>query len=87
MSHLPYETFRETLAIRYPNCGHALWEPSPGGLYEVVEVGDVGFIHEGCFHRLFNVCSLEIIHPIKTSVFRNPTNNCASMYQIIFTRV
>ncbi|KAI9450590.1 hypothetical protein F5148DRAFT_585705 [Russula earlei] len=55
MSHLPYDTFRETLAIRYPNCGHALWEPSSGGLYDSVEVGDVGFIREGCFHRLFNV--------------------------------
>jgi hypothetical protein len=55
MSHLPYDTFRETLAIKYPNCGYALWEPSPGGLYDAVEVGDVGFIREGCFHRLFNV--------------------------------
>lgn len=55
MSHLPYDTFRETLATKYPNCGHALWEPSSGGLYDTVEVGDVGFIREGCFHRLFNV--------------------------------
>ncbi|KAI0295806.1 hypothetical protein BC826DRAFT_1007718 [Russula brevipes] len=55
MSHLPYDTFRETLAAKYPNCGYALWEPSPGGLYDAVEVGDVGFIREGCFHRLFNV--------------------------------
>jgi len=54
MSHLPCDTFREMLAIRYPNCGHALWEPSPGGLYRSVEVGDVGFIRDGCFHRLFN---------------------------------
>jgi hypothetical protein len=54
MSHFPYDTFRETLAIKYPNCGHALWEPSRGGLYDAVEVGDVGFIREGCFHRLFN---------------------------------
>jgi hypothetical protein len=55
MSQLPCDIFRETLAIKYPNCGHALWEPSPGGLYDAVEVGDVGFIREGCFHRLFNV--------------------------------
>ena len=43
------------LATKYPDCGHALWEPSPGGLYDAVEVGDVGFIRNGCFHRLFNV--------------------------------
>jgi len=55
MAHLPYDTFRVALAWKYPNCGHALWEPSPGGLYDSVEVGDVGFIRKGCFHRLFNV--------------------------------
>jgi hypothetical protein len=55
MSHLPYDTFREMLATKYPNYGHALWEPSPGGLYDSVTVGDVGFIRQGCFHRLFNV--------------------------------
>ncbi len=46
--------FREELAIRYPNHGHALWEPDPGGLYDAVEVGDVGFIRRGYFFRLFN---------------------------------
>jgi hypothetical protein len=55
MSHLPYDTFREMLAAKYPNYGHALWEPSPGGLYDSVTVGDVGFIRQGCFLRLFNV--------------------------------
>jgi hypothetical protein len=55
MAHPPYHTFREALAIKYPDCGHALWGPSPGGLYDAVEVGDVGFIRKGCFHRLFNV--------------------------------
>jgi len=47
-------TFREELAIKYPMLGHALWEPDPGGLYDAVQVGDVGLIHGGCFHRLFN---------------------------------
>ena len=46
--------YREEIAIRYPDNGHALWEPNPGGLYEAVEVGDVGFIHRGYFYRLFN---------------------------------
>jgi len=50
--------FREELAIRYPDHGHALWEPDPGGLYEAIEVGDVGFIRRGYFYRLFNALRL-----------------------------
>ncbi|KAF8262515.1 hypothetical protein EI94DRAFT_1704701 [Lactarius quietus] len=50
-----YDIFREQLAIRFPRYGHALWEPSPGGLYHVVGVGDVGHISEGRFHRLFSI--------------------------------
>ena len=46
--------FREELFIRYPDHGHALWEPDPQDLYEAVAVGDVGFIRRGYFHRLFN---------------------------------
>ncbi|KAH8981177.1 hypothetical protein EDB92DRAFT_210315 [Lactarius akahatsu] len=51
MAH--YDIFRDQLGIKYPAFGHALWEPSPGR-YSPVEVGDVGFIREGKFHRLFN---------------------------------
>ena len=60
MSH--YDTFRGQLAIKYPSYGHALWEPSPSGLYSPVEVGDVGFIREGRFYRLFNAL-LSADHP------------------------
>ena len=52
MAH--YDIFRHNLAIKYPAYGHALWEPSTGGRYPAVSVGDVGFIREGQFHRLFN---------------------------------
>ena len=55
-------TFREQLTIKYPTRGHALWEPDPGGLYSAVDVGDVGFIREGIFCRLFNAL-LPIGHP------------------------
>ncbi|KAH9163724.1 hypothetical protein EDB89DRAFT_1859852 [Lactarius sanguifluus] len=48
-----YDTFREELAKAYPAFGHALWEPNPGE-YPPVEVGDVGFVRQGKFHRLFN---------------------------------
>ncbi len=53
MAH--YDIFRDQLAIRFPALGHALWDPSPGDLYQVVGVGDVGYISEGRFHRLFNI--------------------------------
>jgi hypothetical protein len=49
-----YEIFREQLAIRYPLYGCALWEPRPTNPNRPVQVGDVGFIREGRFYRLFN---------------------------------
>ncbi|KAI0299166.1 hypothetical protein BC826DRAFT_62160 [Russula brevipes] len=60
MAH--YDTFREQLAINYPASGHALWEPSPRSGKDRVEVGDVGFIREGKFYRLFNAL-LSADHP------------------------
>ncbi len=52
MAH--YDTFRVQLAIAHPALGHALWEPEPGEHFPPVAVGDVGFIRQGKFHRLFN---------------------------------
>ena len=49
-----YEIFREQLAIRHPWDGHALWEPRPRNPNRSVQIGDVGFILEGRFHRLFS---------------------------------
>jgi hypothetical protein len=57
-----YDIFRDELGVKHPAYGHALWEPGPGGLYDSVEVGDVGFIRGGKFHRLFNVL-LPADHP------------------------
>ena len=51
MAH--YDTYRDQLAIAHPAFGHALWEPDPGE-FPPVEVGDVGFIRDGKFQRLFN---------------------------------
>ncbi len=59
MAH--YDIFREQLAVTYPAFGHALWEPSPGQ-HGPVQVGDVGYISEGKFHRLFNAL-LSADHP------------------------
>ena len=52
---MDYDIYREELAIKHPAYGHALWEPNPGGRYTSVEIGDVGFIRQGSFHRLFNI--------------------------------
>lgn len=52
------KTFREELAIQYPDLGRPLWQPDPGGVYSAVQVGDVGFIRRGYFNRLFNALSL-----------------------------
>ena len=51
------DTFREELAIPYPDHGHALWEPDPGGLCDSVAVGHVGIIRDRCFYPLFNALS------------------------------
>jgi len=59
MAH--YNTFRDQLAIAHPAFGYALWEPDPGDSLPV-EVGDVGFIREGKFHRIFNAL-LPANHP------------------------
>ena len=50
-----YDIFREEIATKHSTYGHALWEPNPGGHNTAVEIGDVGFIREGRFHRLFNI--------------------------------
>jgi hypothetical protein len=53
MTYLPYDVYREQLTSLYH--GHALWEPDPTNLYDKVSIGDVGYIKEGCFYRMFNV--------------------------------
>ena len=60
MAH--YDIFRHHLSIAAPSYGHALWDPNPGNLYPAVEVGDVGYIRQGKFRRLFNVL-LSASHP------------------------
>ena len=52
MAH--YNTFRDQIAIAHPAYGYALWESDPGEQYPPVAVGDVGYIREGKFRRLFN---------------------------------
>ncbi|KAI0266125.1 hypothetical protein BC834DRAFT_969641 [Gloeopeniophorella convolvens] len=48
-----YDVYRDQLAGLFH--GHALWEPNPAGLYDHVRVGDVGYVSQGHFLRMFNV--------------------------------
>lgn len=48
----PYDVYRGQLTSLLH--GHALWEPDPIHLYAQVSVGDVGYVREGCFFRMFN---------------------------------
>lgn len=57
---LPHDVYREQLTSLFQ--GHALWEPDPNDLYKEVSVGDVGYIREGYFFRMFNVL-FEWNHP------------------------
>ncbi|KAH9008538.1 hypothetical protein EDB83DRAFT_2235362 [Lactarius deliciosus] len=47
-----YDTYRDQLASLY--YGHALWVPDPSELYDRVRVGDVGYVKQGHFNRMFN---------------------------------
>ncbi|KAF8492163.1 hypothetical protein F5888DRAFT_924496 [Russula emetica] len=49
----PFHTYREQLWPLYQ--GLALWKPNPGDLYDRVSIGDVGYVSEGAFIRMFNV--------------------------------
>ena len=60
----PSSVYREQLTSLYH--GHALWEPSPiRSIYDQVSIGDVGYVNEGFFHRMFNV----------TLPWNHPSNN------------
>src|SRR3984893_9764826 len=49
----PYDVYRDQLTALY--YGHALWAPDPNQLYERVKIGDVGYVRDGYFVRMFNV--------------------------------
>ena len=49
----PPDVLREHLTSLFH--GHALWMPDPANLYERVSIGDVGYVKDGYFVRMFNV--------------------------------
>ena len=50
----PFTVYRDQLTAL--SHGLALWNPDPPKkIYSNVEIGDVGYLHEGTFIRMFNV--------------------------------
>jgi len=57
----PFHVYQEQLSPLFN--GLALWQPDPGGVYDHVSIGDVGYISDnGAFIRMFNV-ALPWNHP------------------------
>ena len=57
----PFAVYRDQLTAL--SNGLALWNPKPSKkIYEKVSIGDVGYLHEGTFIRMFNV-TLPCDHP------------------------
>jgi hypothetical protein len=57
----PYTVYQDQLSSR--SHGLALWNPNPRKeIYNNVSIGDVGYLHEGMFIRMFNV-TLPWSHP------------------------
>ena len=50
------EVYRRQLG-KYAYLGHALWRPKLQEGDKEIEIGDVGFFHEGGFKQLFNISS------------------------------
>ena len=51
---LPFDIYQEHLS--YLSQGLALWSPNPvESIYDQVSIGDVGYVQEGRFIRMFNV--------------------------------
>ena len=57
----PFTVYRDQLTAL--SHGLALWNPNPPKkIYNNVSIGDVGYLHEGTFIRMFNV-TLPCDHP------------------------
>jgi len=78
----PWNVYREQLWSLHR--GVALWEPEPvNHLYEKVEVGDVGYLHNGFFYRMFNV-KLPWDDPLNQKMSTNKPENYKAMDPNLF---
>jgi hypothetical protein len=49
----PHQVYGIQLSV--PHFGYPLWEPDPAQRYDQVSIGDIGYLNEGSFIRMFNV--------------------------------
>ena len=67
----PQDVLREQLTSLFH--GHALWMPDPANLYERVSIGDVGYVKDGYFVRMFNVL-LDWNNPLNYTLYDSEPN-------------
>ena len=78
----PWNVYREQLSSLYR--GIALWEPEPvEDLYDKVSIGDVGYVHEGFFYRMFNV-RLPWDDPLNQKISKDPPEHYEAMDADLF---
>ena len=78
----PWNVYREQLSSLYH--GIALWKPEPvEDLYDKVSIGDVGYLQEGFFYRMFNV-KLPWDDPSNQKFSKDPPENYEPMRPNLF---
>ena len=77
-----WNVYREQLSSLY--LGIALWEPEPvHRLYDKVSIGDVGYVYNGFFYRMFNV-QLPWDNPLNQKISKDQPGNYEAMDADLF---
>jgi len=78
----PWNVYLEQLSSLYR--GIALWEPEPvKDSYDKVSIGDVGYVYNGIFYRMFNV-QLPWDNPLNQKISKDPPGNYKPMDSDLF---
>ena len=78
----PWNVYLEQLSSLYR--GIALWEPEPvKEYYDKVSIGDVGYVYNGIFYRMFNV-KLPWDDPLNQKISKDPPGNYKAMDSNMF---
>jgi len=81
-THQPWNVYREQLSSLF--LGIALWEPEPvKGFYDKVSIGDVGYVYNGFFYRMFNV-KLPWDDPLNQRISKDQPENYKAMDPDLF---
>ena len=81
-TYQPWNVYRDKLSSLY--LGIALWEPAPvKDFYDKVSIGDVGYVHNGNFFRMFNV-TLQWENSLNHKISTVPPKNYKTMDSDLF---